>query len=207
MENNNNMNELELMREQMQMLRNKLEKQEIVNDKLVRRTVNAKMSLIKKFVYFEFCMIPFLALLWGGIKHMFGLSWFNYAFMLVMSTIDAIWDYRINVTSFKAGMVETNSLTETMSKLAEMKQMRAKSFYIMMALFVVWIIWTVIEMWMNISNSFESGSLLQSAAYGGFVGAIIGIPAGIYAALRIYRKMQRTNDELISQIKEISGNE
>lgn len=206
MGNNNNMNELELMREQMQMLRNKLDKQEIINDKLVRRTVNSKMSWIKKYVDLEFCSIPFLALIWGGIKHTFGLSWFNFAFLLVMSTIDAIWDYRINVAALNADRVQTNSLTETMHKLAEMKQMRAKSFYIMLVLLVVWLVWTGIEMWVNIGSLFEPDSLMESAAYGGFIGLLFGIPFGIYAALRIYRKMQRTNDELISQIKEVSEN-
>lgn len=64
MENKMNMNELEQMREQMQMFRNKIDKQEIINDKLVRCAVKSKMSWIKKYVYFEFCIIPFLALLW-----------------------------------------------------------------------------------------------------------------------------------------------
>lgn len=207
MENNMNMNELEQMREQMQMFRNKIDKQEIINDKLVRCAVKSKMSWIRKYVYFEFCIIPFLALLWGGIKYMFDLSWFNYAFMLVITTIDALWDYRINVTSLKADMVETNSLTETMLRLVEMKQMRVKSFYIMMALLIVWLVWTGIEMWISISSIFEPDSLMEGAAYGGFIGLLIGIPLGIYAAIRIYRKMQSTNDELINQIKEVSKNE
>lgn len=42
MEDKNIMTELEQMREQMQMLRDKLDKQEIVNDKLVRRAVKSK---------------------------------------------------------------------------------------------------------------------------------------------------------------------
>ena len=36
---------------------------------------------------------------------------------------------------------------------------------------------------------------------------IIGIPVGIFAAWRIYSKMQRTNDEAIAQIKELTNEE
>lgn len=207
MENNDIMNELEQMREQMQVLRNKLDKQEIVNDKMLRRTIKSRMSWIKKFVYFEFCLIPFLALLWYGIKVMMGLSWFNVIFMLVMTTIDAIWDYRINVASLKLEKVEENSLTDTMQKLLEMKQARAKSFYIMMTLLIVWSAWTGIEMYMNLGTMFTPGSLMESAAQGGFIGLLIGIPVGIFAAIRIYRKMQRTNDSLIEQIKDMADND
>ncbi len=205
MENNNNMNELEQMREQMQVLRNKLDKQEIINDKLVKNTVKAKMSWIKKFVYIEFLMLPFIALGWYGIKELEDLSWYNYAFMMVMCTIDAIWDYRINVASLNIEKVEDSNLTDTMQKLISMKQMRAKSFFIMMSLLVLWFVWTGTEMWMHVSTAPVDGAI-KAAEYGGCIGGVIGVFVGIFAAIRIYRKMQHTNDELISQIKEVSEN-
>lgn len=204
MENNNMNNELELMREQMQMLRNKLDKQEIINDKLVKDSVKSKMSWIKKFVYLEFCLLPFIALVWYGIKEFFDLSWFNYAVMMVMCTIDAIWDYRINIASLNLEKVENSNLTDTMQKLVMMKQMRAKSFFIMMPLCALWFVWTGIEMWQYISGITNSDDILTGAAYGGFGGGIVGIFVGLYAVIRIYRKMQRTNNELISQIEDFT---
>ena len=63
MEENNTMMELEQMREQMQVLRNKLDTQEIVNEKLVKNSVKSKMSWIKKLVYFELLLVPFTALM------------------------------------------------------------------------------------------------------------------------------------------------
>ena len=48
---------------------------------------------------------------------------------------------------------------------------------------------------------------MRAAGYGGFGGLIIGIPIGLFAAFRIYRKMQRTNDELIAQIGEFTDND
>lgn len=204
MENKNIIDELELLREQMQVLRNKLDKQEIVNDKLIRNSVKSKMSWVKKFVYLEFLLLPVLACVWFGIKEVFNLSWTNYAILMIMSTIDAIWDYRINVASFDLEKVAENNLTDTLQKLISMKQMRAKSFSIMLPLCALWLVWTGIEMWQGVGSLGEADSLMRAAGYGGFGGLIVGIPIGLYAVIRIYRKMQRTNDELIEQIRDFS---
>lgn len=204
MENKNIIDELELLREQMQVLRDKLDKQEIVNDKLIRNSVKSKMSWVKKFVYLEFLLLPVLACVWFGIKEVFNLSWTNYAILMIMSTIDTIWDYRINVASFDLEKVAENNLTDTLQKLISMKQMRAKSFSIMLPLCALWLVWTGIEMWQGVGSLGEADSLMRAAGYSGFGGLIVGIPIGLYAVIHIYRKMQRTNDELIEQIRDFS---
>ena len=191
MENNNNINELEEMRGQMQMLREKLEKQEIVNDKLVRNTVTAKMSWIKKYVISEFLVIPFVALLWWPICQEYELSMFNYFFTIGGALLDAIMDYRVNVASLKSSKVETNSLTETISRLVEMKQERKKIFFMMASLCIVWAVETSIEACAG------HGDLYKYLAM--FIGGCIGA----YIAIRIYRKMQRTNKELIEQLRDL----
>lgn len=202
MENNIN-NELEQMRLQMQVLRKKLDKQEIINDKMMRLSVKSKMSWIRKFVYFEFLLLPFTALVWYGIKVFFDLSWANYAIMLVMCVIDAVWDYRINVASLDLERVENYSLTDTLQKLSTMKQMRTNSFFIMMPLLILWLMWTGMEMWQRIGAISDNDDILIVAlAYGGFAGCVIGVFIGIFVSIHIYRKMQHTNDRLIEQIKE-----
>lgn len=211
MEDNNTMMELEQMREQMQVLRNKLDKQEIVNDKLFKNSVKSKMSWIKKFVYFEFLLIPFIALIWYGLKEVFNLSWFCYASILVLCVIDVVWDYRINVAALDLEKVEKHNLSDTLQKLITMKQMRAKSFFIMMPLSIPLFMWTSIEMWKNISTITFKDDLptyiVYGGAYGGLVGGIIGLLVSIYVAFRIYRKMQTTNDEIIAQIEEFTNND
>lgn len=207
MEDKNIVTEMEQMRQQMQVLRDKLEMQEIVNDKLVKNSVKSKMSWIKKFVYLELLLLPFIALVWYGIKEFFDLSWFNYAIMMVMCTIDAVWDYRINIASLNIDKVESNSLTYTLQKLVTMKQMRAKSFSIMLPLCILWFAWTCFEMWQYVSTITFEDYFMTGAAYGGFAGCVLGAFVGLYAAFRIYRKMQNTNDELIAQIGEFTNND
>lgn len=208
MEENNTMMELEQMREQMQVLRNKLDTQEIVNDKLVKNSVKSKMSWIKKFVYFEFLLIPFIALIWYGLKEVFNLSWFCYASILVLCVIDVVWDYRINVAALDLEKVEKHNLSDTLQKLVAMKQMRAKAFFIMISLSIPLFMWTSIEMWQNISTGTITfiddmpTNIVYIGAYAGLVGGIIGFFVGIYISIRIYRKMQATNDEIIAQLEE-----
>ena len=200
MEENNTMMELEQMREQMQVLRNKLDTQEIVNDKLVKNSVKSKMSWIKKLVYFEFLLVPFTALMAYVLKEIFNLSWFCYASILVLCVIDVVCDYRINVASLDLEKVEKHNLSDTLQKLVAMKKMRAKSFFIMMLLSIPLFMWASIEMWQNISTS--TNTFNTNILYGGWVGGIIGFFVGIYISIRIYRKMQATNDEIIAQLEE-----
>ena len=211
MEENNTMMELEQMREQMQVLRNKLDTQEIVNEKLVKNSVKSKMSWIKKFVYFELLLVPFTALMMYVLKEIFNLSWFTYAFIVVLCAIDAVCDYRINVASLDLEKVEKHNLSDTLQKLVAMKKMRAKAFFIMMVLSIPLFMWVSIEMWQYVSTiTFRDDlytHIVHAGAYGGFVGGIIGFLVGIYISIRIYRKMQTTNDELIAQIEEFTNND
>lgn len=208
MENNTTNNELEQMRQQLQMLHDKLDKQEIISDKMVRNAINAKMSWIKKYTYMQmYLLVPFCAAIWLALKYMVNLSWYCYAFMVIMTIVDSVWDYRINIASLKAEEVEKNSLKGTMQKLIDMKQMRKKSFAIMLPLVIVWLAWVGIEMWQNLGELSGLDDVLKGAAHGGFIGFLIGLPVGIFAAWRIYSKMQRTNDEAIAQIKELTNEE
>lgn len=207
MENNNMNNELEQMREQMQLLLGKLDKQEIINDKMLRQSVKKRMSWIKNFVYLEFLLIPFIALVWYGVKEMFDLSWWNYGILLIMCTIDVVLDYYVNVAALKTHNIENSSLTETMHKLYRMKQIRAKQFIIMITLVATWFAWTGIEMWQFAGSIAEMNEIMQGAAYGGIGGLVIGIPIAFFVVIRIYRKMQGTNDELIKQIEEFRDSE
>ena len=47
-----NVNELEAMRSQMQLLKQKLDNQEIINDQLIRNAMSKKMSWIHKYIWF-----------------------------------------------------------------------------------------------------------------------------------------------------------
>ena len=96
---NNNNNELEIMRTQLNALKSQLAQQEIVTENLIIDAMKKKMTWIKKYVIFQICLIPVLAIIWAAIIPMCGISWWNYAFLLIMCCIDVYADYCINVSS------------------------------------------------------------------------------------------------------------
>ena len=97
MDNNiNNDLQLQEMRQQMTELKQQLDRQQIVNEQLLRQSMTSKMSWIKRYIWVEAAMIPVLLLILAPIHAMLGLSWWLYGFLAVMLVVDVAADFRIN---------------------------------------------------------------------------------------------------------------
>ena len=200
MENNNTNNELELLRQQMNVLKEKLDAQEIVNDKIFAKSMRKEMSWIKKYIYVQFALIPFVALIWVGVKYILGLSWWNYSFLMLMCVVFVYIDYVVNVKALSNADYHKNNLIETARKLVKMKRQRTIQMIVEILLLILWLIWTFLEV--NSAQSTATGlrlSLLQGGIIGGYIGGVIGI----IVAFVIFYKMQRTNDRMIEQIDDM----
>lgn len=200
MENNNTNNELELLRQQMNVLKEKLDAQEIVNDRLVAKSMRKEMSWIKKYIYVQFALIPFVALIWVGVKYILGLSWWNYSFLMLVCVISVYVDYVINVKALSNADYHKNNLIETARKLVKMKRQRTIQMIVEILLLILWLIWTILEV--NSAQSTATG-LRQSLLQGGIIGGYIGGVIGLIVAFVIFYKMQRTNDRMIEQIDDM----
>ena len=200
---NNNNNELEIMRTQLNALKSQLAQQEIVTENLIIDAMKKKMTWIKKYVFFQICLIPVLAIIWAAIIPMCGISWWNYAFLLIMCCIDVFADYRITVTALSNDDYLRGNLVTTVKKLLKMKRYRALQMAICIPLIIVWLLWAGIEAYNALP---EATSEFQEAFIsGGLIGGVIGGICGLIFAFSIYRKMQRTNDDVISQIQEYTS--
>lgn len=198
---NNNNNELEIMRTQLNALKSQLAQQEIVTENLIIDAMKKKMTWIKKYVIFQICLIPVLAIIWAAIIPICGISWWNYAFLLIMCCIDVYADYCINVSSISDDYLRGNLVT-TVKKLLKMKRYRALQMAICIPLIIVWLLWAGIEAYNALP---EATSEFQEAFIsGGLIGGVIGGICGLIFAFSIYRKMQRTNDEVIAQINDLT---
>ena len=199
---NNNNNELEIMRTQLNALKSQLAQQEIVTENLIIDAMKKKMTWIKKYVIFQICLIPILAIIWAAIIPMCGISWWNYAFLLIMCCIDVYADYCINVTALSNDDYLRGNLVTTVKKLLKMKRYRALQMAICIPLIIVWLLWAGIEAYNALP---EATSEFQEAFIsGGLIGGVIGGICGLIFAFSIYRKMQRTNDEVIAQINDLT---
>ena len=199
---NNNNNELETMRSQLNTLKSQLAQQEIVTENLIIDAMKKKMTWIKKYVIFQICLIPILAIIWAAIIPMCGISWWNYAFLLIMCCIDVYADYRINVSSISDDDYLRGNLVSTVKKLLKMKRYRALQMAICIPLIIVWLLWAGIEAYNalpEVANEFQ-----EAFINGGLIGGTIGGICGLIFAFSIYNKMQRTNDEVIAQINDLT---
>lgn len=145
MENNNQNTELELMRSQMEDFKAQLDKQKIVNEKMIIGSMKKSMSWIKRFVYFECCLVPIIAVSWLAIKEFAHLSWLNYAFLMTMVIVSVIADYRINVSAISDADYSRDNLLTTIKKLTRMKRLRSIEMMIEVPTLFIWLLWSGIE--------------------------------------------------------------
>lgn len=201
MDNNiNNDLQLEQMRQQMTELKQQLDKQQIVNEQLLRQSMTSKMSWIKRYIWLEMALIPILLLILAPIHAMLGLSWWLYGFLAVMLVVDVAADWRINHVD--RNQLLTGNLVEASRRLTLMKKQRAWSFALGILGVVIWIVWFLYEL--QCASGMQSSDFLNGFAMGGFFGGIIGGVIGLVVAIIIFYKMQRTNDEVLAQIDQLT---
>ena len=188
--NEHNMNELEAMRSQMQLLKQKLDNQEIINDQLIRNAMSKKMSWIHKYIWFELLVgLPLCTLNFVGLKLMNpGLSVWAIASILLLVLVEILLDFYIN--NMSASDWQSENLLQTANKLVRMKKLRLWQVGLSLPVAIALFIW--------LFSVFEDEVMFYTII-GGVVGGVIGLTIGI----AILIKMQSTNDSLISQIREM----
>lgn len=197
-----NAQELEEMRMSLNALKNKLDKQEIVNERLLRQSMKSKMSWIHRYTNVQLFFVPLVALCFLPLVLSMNLSWWLYGFTIIMVAVSAGFDWFINHMSGLDFM--KGNLMETASRLAKMKRLRIRHEIVGMTVLVFWIIWLVYEIYKSgMEAPAESG--MQEMAWGYIIGVGVGLVIGLIIGFSIFFKMQRTNDEIIQQIEEITG--
>lgn len=199
MEKINNNNELEIMRSQMASFKKQLEQQEIINSRIMAESMKKKFSWIKKMIIGEIILIPIFLYLAFAAKYNFNLSWWSVVTFVILLLCDIWCDYDINMRAIKDSDYSRDNLVNTMEKLLRMKQRRTKQAAIMLITLIGLIIWFSIEISLHLI-SINAATRMWGVFYGGVVGGVIGIAVSWW----IYCKMQKTNDEMIKQIEEIS---
>jgi len=200
--NNNNINELEQLREQMSIFKDKLNKQQIINDQLVRNTMKSKLSWIKSFVWGEIIIIPIMLLGMAVFHAGTGLSWWLYGFLAIGLIADATGDFIIN--RIPKGQLLSGDLVETSKRLVKMKKQRTSWFIIGLIFVTIWLVWFIVELVLKTDpgcalpdHNLVIAIMAIAVAVGGVIGGIV--------SWFIFRKMQRTNNDIIDQLKQITS--
>ena len=199
--NFNDYNELEELRQQVNELKNKVDRQGHLNEDLIKKSIQGKMKgLHRNISWYILVLLPMSALIiWNFIYSHY--AWPFIIFTIVFFAASFIADYLIN-------HIDVNhmgdDLIETTRKLTTMKRNRRRQMMIGYSLLVIWTPWYLYEIYrvQAVPMGFTlSGPFMTAVIIGAIVGGIIGAIVGI----SFYRKMQRTTDEMLEQINELTS--
>ena len=188
--------DLENMRQQMNTLKNKLDQQEIVNDRLVRRSMRNEVNTIPRRYYIIMAiglfMIPYGY--WCFVK-LCGLS---LSFWIVTSIFMLVCVGATFYTNRKISdpNLMNHDLVEARKKVASAKKFEANWLFFGIPAVVLWLGWFLYEVY-----QLHGGALGNGLFWGGCIGGIIGAICGLSINFRTQRQYQ----EIIDQIEDITS--
>ena len=186
--------DLENMRQQMTALKNKLNKQEIINDSLIRRSMRNEVNTITRryniIMILAVLMVPYSY--WVFVK----LSGFSIAFWISSSIFMLIC---AGATFYNARKISdpdmmSHSLLEARKRVASAKKFDADWLKFGIPAVTLWFAWFIYEIYLQ-NHDFANGLF-----WGGCVGGIIGAICGI----KFHFKTQRQYQDIIDQIEDLT---
>lgn len=186
--------ELENMRQQMATLKNKLNKQEIVNDRFVRRSMRNEVNTINRRYYITMAlsvlMVPYGY--WVFVK----LSHFSVAFWIATSIFMLIC---AGATFYNSRQISdpglmNHSLLEARKKVASAKKFDSEWLKFGIPTVILWLGWFFYEVYQ------QNNELANGLFWGGVIGGIIGCICGF----KIHFKTQRQYQDIIDQIEDLT---
>ena len=187
-----NNSELETMRAQIALLKDKLDKETIVSEKLLRDTMRHKARTINNNAWISVVASIFVIFWSLTFLPSEGFSWwFVAATILMMLVCDFFtWKYHkdVNAKTMSGDLL-------TVAKV--MKQLRdnyKKWLKYSIAMIVVWFVWFAIEYCIQLSDWRVAVIMI--------IALLIGLAIGGFIGLKMHNAVIRNAEEIISQIEE-----
>ena len=188
-----NTTELNEMKEQISLLRRKLEKETIVNEKLIRASMRDKLKAVKRESYI-LCAVVIAAIpLWASPIFDFHSIWFmgvTIAFLFIAVAYEIYCNQLLSTQNYSNG-----NLIDEARKLNRYKQLSRQWHWFSIPFLFIWLSWFVYEA--TSVGDFHANNILIGGLIGGAIGGAIG--------LTIYLKGQNAVSEVIEQIEELTG--
>ena len=188
-----NTTELNEMKEQISLLRRKLEKETIVNEKLIRSSMRDKLKAVKRRSYILCAVVIGACPLWASPIFDFHSIWFmgvTIAFLFIAVAYEIYCNQLLSTQNYVNG-----NLIDEARKLNRYKQLSRQWHWFGIPFLFIWLSWFVYEA--TSVGDFHANNILIGGLIGGTIGGVIG--------WRIYRKGQNTVSEVIEQIEELTG--
>lgn len=195
MEHNIINNELEQMREQIALLRRKLDKETIINEQLLRRTMHDKVRGLRRdnltMIIIGTLAIPYTAIVFNylGMSLAFSIAT---CILLVVSILATWWGQR----DLHADELLYGDVVSAGKKMLRFKQMNDRWLWFAIPLLLAWLAWLVWEAYQQIGGTPLFNGFVTGAIVGIFIGGIIG---GVYRS-----RMKRRVREVLAHIEELT---
>ena len=187
--------ELEDLRQQMAAIKEKVDQQGHLNEELVKEAIQSKMKGVHR-TSFKLSLVALLCIpCYIAMRYTYNFSWPFIIVTILMLIGFVLADYFINRLDVSH---MGDDLVVTARKLAQMKKSRSLSQKIGIAVTIPWLAWFCYESFMHRAITYgtaDTWGYVITCFVGGIIGFLIG--------MRIFRKMQRANDEMIDQINEL----
>ena len=184
------------MKEQIALLKKIIERQDIVSDRLMRRTMKRKMRSLNREARFVYVLGAFALVYCNIVFFNMDLTlWFSLATTVFMLAAIGytVWMHR----GLSVEEISTGRLVEVGRKVARMKRLGQQWLRGVFPFLAVWFGWFVWEIWQSEANKDLALGMIVGGAVGGIVGGIIGYMR--------YRNTQRLADEILDNIKDVCG--
>lgn len=198
MEKDIRMEELEGLRQQLSLLNKKLEKQSIVNEKLIRNSMKERISNINHTGIILCVLVtiatPIIAINYARLLNFsLALNIFTCVFMAI-AFVYTIWSH----WGLNSELLNGDLITAS-GKILRTRKRYKQWGYFSYPWLVVWLCWNGWEVYTKIDNR----EMLLGIIVGGIVGLVIG---GIYG-WRQRNKIYRNIDAMLEEIKELKEGE
>ena len=187
--------EMEEMRAQLGTLKEKLEKQTIINERHIRNSMKSKMSEINRTV---------TGTIFGGIFALVYCTWYfayqgcSLPYIIATATMLAVCLAITIVQKVALGRMDFSqrNLVETAEKLGKIKKHYQDWYKIAIPMLTIWLGWTIYEMRGVLDFDREMTIIFCC-------GALAGILIGGLIAIRINKKVIGKTTEILDQIEEL----
>lgn len=192
------MDELDVMRQQFADMKRQLDTQQIVNKDLMHKVMRGKVSWMNILVKGEVIALPLLTLLFLRISSNLGISlWYAIAFF-ILAGIDTLGDfYTVRIPT---RLFSTCSMLDLKKFLVRQKTLRFRQVCVSLPLSLIWVALFAYQLTyhlnMELADNAEHALLI-----GIILGAGVGVVVAVIVVVSLYRKMQLTNDQLLSDIR------
>ena len=189
--NDNNTYELEEMKQQMLLLKKKLEQQKIVNEKMLRSAMKRKLYGLNRKVRVIF-IVGILVAIWApGYFTLVGFTPLFCAATAIMLLFSAFKTFQYHRKLWRLNLSESN-LIELAEELTLLRT-RYKNWYkFAWGMLIPWIVWM----------GYEATKIFGEELVWYIGGAAIGLIIGGLVGTRINNNIIRRTEELLEQIKD-----